>query len=67
MKQGRVIINISITQPLQPVKLGFIPFFLTAYIGNFNGSNRWKLVNFVLTLVSDTNKIIAYMRHATTL
>lgn len=43
----------------------FYSFFLTYYISNFEGNNCWKSVNFVLTLVSDTDYIITYMQHAT--
>lgn len=67
MKQGRVIINMKYYTTSSTGEIGFYSFFFTAYIGNFYGSNRWKLVNFVLTLVSDTDKIITNMRHATTL
>lgn len=65
MKQGRVIISMKKYTPFQPVKLCFIPFFLTYYISNFDGNNCWKSVNFVLTLVSDTDYIITYIQHAT--
>lgn len=43
----------------------FYSFFLTYYISNFEGNNCWKSVNFVLTLVSDTDYIITYIQHAT--
>lgn len=43
----------------------FYSFFLTYSISNFDGNNCWKSVNFVLTLVSDTDYIITYIQHAT--
>lgn len=42
----------------------FYSFFLTYYISNFEGNNCWKSVNFVLTLVSDTDYIITYINSA---